>query len=88
MTKKRNPDTSVIINGYDAQGRAENLTAKECDAIAKVFLAAAKAIREGKHGTITCQPEGYDCILAEVGIDQGEDFPFDNGLPVLERISL
>lgn len=82
-------DINVIVFGNDCVSEpGAQVTAAECTAIAAVFVAAAEAINEGKHGEIFCKPEGYEMVLAAVGIDQGGEFDEVNGLPTLEEIKI
>ena len=90
MTVETKPDINVIVLSQDCLGRVgETISPEECEAIAAVFLRAAAAIRKGEHGTVAAYDVGEE-ILAEVGIDQGDGFPFDDvkGLPMIQEYKL
>lgn len=91
MKNTKQAEINVIVLGQDCLSlKGANLTPEECEAISRVFVAASAAIRDRKHGVITCK-QCDNQILAEVGIDQGEDFPFEEdgeGLPLIEEVKL
>jgi len=88
MTRRRKqPQVTVIVLAQDClSDRGSYLSPEECEAIAEVFSSAAQAIREGKHGAVSCVVDGE--ILAEVGIDNGGHFDYDKGLPVIKNVQV
>lgn len=79
MSRYKKPDVSVTVGGYDCTGVGD-WTAKELRLIGRIFLAAALAIEEKKHGALESKGGGK---LVHVGIDFGGPFDDETGLPRL-----
>jgi hypothetical protein len=74
---------TAIVNNQDA-GTFDS--AEQLALVGITFEAAARALRQGKHGNITCRSEKGD-YLAEVSIYQpGGEFDEQKGLPQLYEV--
>jgi hypothetical protein len=76
---------TAIVNSQDV-GSFES--AEELALVGITFEAAARALRQGKHGNITCRTEKGDYLAeVEVSIHQpGGEFDEKKGLPLLYEV--